>query len=82
MNGKHSTIGVRDRLVRERCYLGDGAYVGIDADTGAVVLSAEDGTRAYEMVILDANGVLSFLHWLSATEYAALIPKVAPRANQ
>lgn len=49
-----------------KIYLGDGAYAGTDRARGCIVLTAEDGIRATDTVVLEAEPLIAFLAYLEA----------------
>ena len=51
-----------------KMYLGDGVYVDVDRDRGALVLTAEDGTKATDTIYLEEqviDGLLRYYNRLS-----------------
>ncbi len=48
----------------DKSYLGDGAYVQVGQFQGEVVLTAEDGIRITNRVVMDESGTLKLIEWL------------------
>lgn len=50
---------------REKTYLGDGVYAVV-GDYGDVVLTTEDGIRATNTIVLEAEVLYALIKWLDA----------------
>jgi len=60
-------------MTENKSYLGDGAYVDAGRYPGEVVITAEDGVRATDTVVLGVEEIRRLIEWLE--DQAGLAPR-------